>query len=82
MRPIVTMRSALSDPDLFGKVFAGESWAAWRVLLIAICGEALTSEERTVFEASQDGPRSPGSPSKRLGLSKGAAPVERALWPS
>ncbi len=51
MRPLVTMRAALGDPDLFGRVFAGESWAAWRVLLIATMGEALDDDERTVFEA-------------------------------
>ena len=45
------MRAALGDPDLFGRVFAGESWAAWRVLLIAAMGEALTKLERIVFES-------------------------------
>lgn len=35
MRPLVSMRAALGDPDLFGRVFAGESWSAWRVLLMA-----------------------------------------------
>ena len=54
MRPIVTMRCALADPDLFGKVLAGKSWASWRVLLIAICGEPLTETERTVFAALTD----------------------------
>ena len=29
------MRAALGEPDLFGRMLAGESWAAWRVLLIA-----------------------------------------------
>ena len=33
------MRQALGDPDLFGAILAGESWATWRVLLIAIPGE-------------------------------------------
>jgi hypothetical protein len=44
-----TMRRALSDPNLLGGVLAGESWAAWRVLLIALMGEALTDEERQTF---------------------------------
>jgi hypothetical protein len=51
MRPLVSMRAALGDPDLFGRVFAGESWAAWRVLLIAAMGEVLDDDERAVFEA-------------------------------
>jgi hypothetical protein len=57
MKPIVSMRAALGDPDLFGKVLAGESWALWRVLLIAICGEALTDEERVAFEGLTGRPR-------------------------
>ena len=39
MRPITTMRDALADPDIFGKILPGESWAAWRVMLIAAMGE-------------------------------------------
>ena len=53
------MRAALGDPDLFGRVFAGESWAAWRVLLIAAMGEALDDDERAVFEALTGRPRGP-----------------------
>ena len=45
MKPLLSMRMALGEEDLFGRVLAGESWAAWRILLIAICGEALTNEE-------------------------------------
>jgi hypothetical protein len=43
------MREALDSSDLFGRVFAGESWAKWRVWLIALMGEELTDEERVVF---------------------------------
>ena len=49
MKPLVTMREALDSSDLFGRVFAGESWAKWRVWLIALMGEELTDEERVVF---------------------------------
>jgi hypothetical protein len=49
--PKVTMRQALSDPKLLGSVLAGESWRAWRILLIALMGEALTDEERPIFTA-------------------------------
>lgn len=49
MRPLVTMRDALADPGLFGSILPGESWAAWRILLIASQGESLTDEERIVF---------------------------------
>jgi hypothetical protein len=49
MTPFVTMRRALSDEHLLGGVLGGDSWLAWRVLLIAAMGEALTDEERAIF---------------------------------
>ena len=51
MKPLVTMRDALTDPNLFGTVLAGDTWATWRVLLIAAMGEALTSAEREIFQS-------------------------------
>jgi len=39
MTPTVTIRKALGDPALLGNVLAGDSWRAWRVLLIAAMGE-------------------------------------------
>ena len=49
MKPTVTMRDALNDPSLVGNVLEGESWHAWRVLLTAAMGEALTDAERKTF---------------------------------
>jgi hypothetical protein len=49
MKPHTTMRKALSDPNLLGNALAGDSWRAWRVLLIAAMGEALTEDERPLF---------------------------------
>jgi hypothetical protein len=49
MKPLIAMRAALSHPDLFGQLLGGDSWASWRTLLIAICGEELTPEERQTF---------------------------------
>ena len=43
------MRKALNDPKLLGGVLAGDSWVAWRILLIALNGERLTDAERVVF---------------------------------
>lgn len=60
MKPLLSMRDALRDPEVFGEVFAGESWSGWRVLLIALCGEELTSAERVVFEALTGRAREPG----------------------
>jgi hypothetical protein len=62
MRPLLTMRDALRDPEVFGEVLAGASWDGWRTLLIALCGEALTDSERVVFEALTGRPREPGRP--------------------
>ena len=49
MKPTVTLRKALADPKLLGSVLAGPSWEAWRVLMIAAMGEALTDSEREIF---------------------------------
>ena len=49
MTPFVTMRRALSDTHLLGGALGGDSWLAWRILLIAAMGEALTEEERAIF---------------------------------
>jgi hypothetical protein len=43
------MREALADVRLLGNVLAGDSWQAWRVLLIAMMGEALNDDERIIF---------------------------------
>ena len=59
MKPLVPMRVALSDPDLFGAILAGKSWAPWRVLIIACMGEPLTVEERAIFETLTGRPAAP-----------------------
>jgi len=51
VNPLVTMRRALEDPDLFGAILPGASWSSWRVLLIALIGEELTEAERETFAA-------------------------------
>ena len=54
-----TMRRALSDPALLGNVIAGESWRPWKVLLIALWGEALDDDERAIFTALTGRAREP-----------------------
>ena len=71
MKPLITMRAALLDPDLFGSVLAGASWAAWRILLIAICGEELTDDERAVFNSLTGREREPGEPVEEALIIKG-----------
>ena len=41
MRPLITLRAALEDEQLFGRVLGGPSWQAWKIILIAAMGEAL-----------------------------------------
>ena len=62
MRGLFTMRRALTDPKLLGWVPEGDSWAAWRTLLIALSGEKLTDEERVVFAALTGREHEPGLP--------------------
>ena len=45
MIPRVSLREALSDPNLLGTAIAGDSWRSWRVLLIAAMGEELREDE-------------------------------------
>jgi hypothetical protein len=49
MKPTISIRKALIDKKLLGKVLTGPSWAAWRTLMIAAMGEALTDAERVTF---------------------------------
>jgi hypothetical protein len=56
VKPLVTMRSALEDPQLLGDALPGESWFSWRSLLIASMGEPLVSSaERDAFRALTGG---------------------------
>lgn len=59
MKPLVTLREALTDPQLLGEAIPGDSWATWRALLIAAVGEALTDEERELFHAVTGRDREP-----------------------
>jgi hypothetical protein len=60
MRPIVSLRESLSDPDLLGHVLHGPTWKPHRVLLLAAFGEELTDDERTLFRAFTDRESEPG----------------------
>lgn len=60
MKPLITMREALADPRLLGRVLEGTSWEPWRVLLTAMMGEELTPSERTIFTKLTGREREPG----------------------
>jgi hypothetical protein len=59
MTPTVTIRAALADPQLLGAVLPGDSWSAWRVLLVASMGEQLTDAERETFKRLTQRDREP-----------------------
>jgi hypothetical protein len=62
MRKLITMREALASEGYFGRLLSGDSWAAWRALLVAIVGEELTADERTIFHALTGREREPLEP--------------------
>ena len=47
----VTIRDLMTDSDLFGQQFGGDSWAAWRALLAGFYGLALTEREPDTFSS-------------------------------
>jgi hypothetical protein len=59
LRPIVSLRNAFDDPDLLGSILGGPTWLAWRAVLLAAMGEALTDEERDAFQRLTGRPREP-----------------------
>lgn len=62
-----TMREALESPELFANLLEGESWDAWRVILIASQGEPLiTDEERALFTELTGRETSPTEPCDEL----------------
>jgi hypothetical protein len=62
MNPRISLREALSDPNLLGSSLAGDSWKAWRTLLIAAMGEALSDDERAIFAKLTGREREPPRP--------------------
>ena len=49
MTPLVPFRSAVTDPGLLGSVLGGETWHAWRSILLAAMGEPLEPDEFETF---------------------------------
>ena len=62
MRKLITMRDALASEGYFGRLLSGDSWRAWRTLLVAIVGEELTEDERAIFESLTGRPTEPAEP--------------------
>jgi hypothetical protein len=49
MIPQTTLRKTLTDPNLLGNILAGDSWSAWRAILLAAMGEPLKADELETF---------------------------------
>jgi hypothetical protein len=49
MRSRTLLRTAFNDPQLLGNAIPGDSWFAWRTLLIASMGEQLNDVQRATF---------------------------------
>ena len=49
MKPRISLRQSLQDPNLLGGALSGDSWHPWRTLLIAAMGEPLYDDEREIF---------------------------------
>src|ERR1700722_185503 len=71
MRPQITLRHALADPNLLGGILTGDSWRAWHILLMAAMGERLTPEERVIFKQFTGRDREPGRPAEEMVVVKG-----------
>jgi hypothetical protein len=69
--PRCTLRRALSNPKLLGTMLQGDSWQAWRVLLIAAMGERLTPAERVIFKQLTSREREPGERVNELAVVAG-----------
>ena len=50
MSASVSIRDLMTDPDLFGGQFSGDSWAAWRALLAGFYGLPLNAVELEQFQ--------------------------------
>jgi hypothetical protein len=55
----VSLRTAFADPALLGPILGGDTWAAWRSILLASQGEALTDLEREAFKRLTNREREP-----------------------
>jgi hypothetical protein len=59
MKPTTSLRRAILDPNLLGTAIPDESWGAWRAILLAAMGEALTDAERETFTKLTGRPHEP-----------------------
>lgn len=61
-----TILNAMDDKALFGAVFSGETWSAWRALLVALFGLAPTPEQAELIRRCTGRTTVPTVPAKEL----------------
>jgi phage terminase large subunit-like protein len=54
------------DEQLFGDLFQGSSWAAWRACTAALFGEPMTAADLEVYRACTGRDRPPDGPVRRI----------------
>jgi hypothetical protein len=59
LKPIVSLRRSLDDPELLGSILGGPTWLAWRAVLLAAMGEPLLPDERAAFTRLTGRPQEP-----------------------
>jgi len=65
------IRQVMTDPDLFGQQFGGDSWASWRALLAAFYALALDEAEADTFQKLTGRTEAPQEPHDELWLAIG-----------
>jgi hypothetical protein len=59
VKPKISFREAIGDPQLLAHCLVGPSWKAWRTLLIGAFGEPLIDQEELDLFAQLTGGREP-----------------------
>ena len=68
MTPKITLRKALTDPALLGDVLGGDTWRAWRSILLGAMGEPLTPDELKSFKTFTGRDAPPAEPVEAAAL--------------
>ena len=67
----ITIREAMTDPNLFGKQFGGSSWHYWRSLFAGFDGLELNKDEAKAFKLLTGRTRAPKGAANELYLAVG-----------
>ncbi|MBN8982058.1 MAG: hypothetical protein J0I29_12400 [Rhizobiales bacterium] len=66
MKPLISLRKAMELDGLLGRAVRGNSWAAWRVVMLAAMGEELSRGELALFTRLTGRPKSPTRPVQEM----------------